>query len=393
MKPIKIKYGKGKQLLITRDVLKVGIGLIIIIGDALLAGIIQLFEFGFDMSYLFSSEFWTAYSIKLVISYVALFGAYVIRKVKNRHNPKFVVQRERIKDCKKEIVKAKKIGVCKNWLKFVFNYKKKVEIYQEIITKKYEKLIFTEPEKPNKDDYDMETWLGKRKYKRAMLIYNKKYKKYAKSESLRKYYEEQLTVCEIHLQIIQAYKEHNIEKAKSLQKQIENIDCMKNYKLHYKSVTYNRLFNVDLGNVKHDDSIEYNEASILIKKILPAIFGGLISVALLTSVIVHTKSFTAETVLLIALNLIVMIWFVFTGIRLADSFVLGVVYTADSNRIMICEEFLEDSALNGDSWVENIDTDTDTDVKEEQNETAGSTQIENVEEIEDIKIPHVRAPK
>ena len=55
--------------------------------------------------------------------------------------------------------------------------------------------------------------------------------------------------------------------------------------------------------------------------------------------------------------------------------------------------FLEDSALNGDAWVENIDTDTDTDVEEEQNETTGSTQIENVEEIEDIKIPHVRAPK
>lgn len=364
MKPIKIKYGKNKQILINRDFFKIGIGLIILIGDSLLAGIIQLFEFGFDMSYLFTSEFWTSYAIKLVISYVALFGAYIIRKVINKRTPKFVVQREKIKDCKQTIVKNKKIGVHKNWLKYVYNYRKRVEIYQDILTKKYEKLVCAEPEEPNKEDFDLDSKFGRFKYKRALIKYNKKRNTFLKTEELRKFYEEQLSICEVHFQIVKCYKEHNIEKIKELQQQIKDIDCMKNYRLHYKPITYNKLFNVDLGNVKRDDGIEYNEAGILVKRILPAIFGGLISVALLTSIIVSRKTFTSDTLLLIALNLILMAWFCFTGIRLADNFIFGTVYSADANRIMICEEFLEDSALNGDTWTENIDTSIETDMEE-----------------------------
>lgn len=367
MKPIKIKYGKNKQILINRDFFKIGIGLIILIGDSLLAGIIQLFEFGFDISYLFTSEFWTAYAIKLVISYVALFGAYIIRKVINKRTPKFVVQREKIKDCKQIIVKNKKISVHKNWLKYVYNYKKRVEIYQDIITRKYEKLACAEPEEPNKEDFNLESKVGKIKYKNAIMKYKRKRNAFLRTEELRKFYEEQLSVCEIHFQIVKCYKEHNIEKVKELQEQIKNVDCMKNCRLHYKSITYNKLFNVDLGSVKRDDGIEYNEAGILVKRILPAILGGLISVALLTSVIVSRKTFSSDTLLLIALNLILMAWFCFTGIRLADSFIFGTVYSADANRIMICEEFLEDSALNGDTWTENIDTGIEADMEENDN--------------------------
>lgn len=355
MKPITIKYGKDKALVVTRDVLKIGIGLIILIGDGLLAGIVQLFEFGFNISSLLTPEFWTAYAIKLVISYVALFGAYVIRKVKDRHNPKFVVQRERIKDCKQEVVKAKKIGVFKNWLKYVFNYRKKVEMYQAVISKKYEKLTLLEPEKPCKEDFALNSKLGVLKYKLELSRYKRKRKKYDKTEAMRKYCEEQLGVCETLFQVIEFYKQHRVDKAKALLDKVKEVDCMRNYKLRFKSISYNRLFNVELGSTKRDDSIEYNEAGVLAKKIMPSLLMGVVGCAVLTSVIVHTKSFTVETALLIALNLIVMAWFMFTGIRLADNFVLGTVYAADTNRIMICEEFLEDSALNGDAWVENID--------------------------------------
>lgn len=356
MKPIKIRYGKDKQILITRDFFKVGIGIIILIADSLIAGVVQLFEFGFDMTYLFTAEFWTAYAIKLVISYVALFGAYIIRKVKDKRSPRFVVQREKIKEYKQTIVKNRQIGAKKNWLKYVLNYRRKVTRYQNLITSKYEKLVSVEPEEPNKEDFNMESRFGKFKYKRAMLKYKRKHNAYLKTEELRKFYEQQLSVCEIHFEIIKCYKKHNIEKVKELQQQIKDSDCMKNFNLRYKPITYNRLFNIDLGNVKQDDGIEYNETGILFRKIIPAIFGGLIIVALLTSIIISKKSFTPETILLIVLNLMLMAWFCLTGIRFADDFIFGAVYSADANRIMICEEFLEDSALNGDNWTENIDT-------------------------------------
>lgn len=396
MKQLKIKYGK-KQVIITKDIITVLMGAAILLVDALLAGFLQLFEFGFDMSYLMTSEFWTAYAIKLVISYVALFGAYIIRKVIDRKTPKFVVQREKIKDSKNAIVKARKIGNCKNWLKYVYNYKKKVEIYQDIITRKYEKLVYAEPEQPDKSEFQLNTFCGKVKFNKATKKYKKQLKKYKKTEEMRKYCEEQLAVCDKHFEIIDAYKKHDIKKVKELQAQIKDIDCMKNYRLHYKNVTYNRLFNVDLGKTQRDDGIEYNEASVLTKKIVPAIFGGIVSCAMLTSIIVKPAAYTIETFLLIVLNLLLMLWFMFCGLRIADSFIFGVVYAADNNRLIICEEFIEDSALNGDNWVQEIDTSVEPEVVDDkttqEQETEQSTPDDEVEPMSSIHIPIVRAHK
>jgi len=387
MKPLKIPYGKNKNLIITKDFISIFMGVLILVADALLAGILQLFEFGFDLSYLKTTEFWTSYAIKLAISYTALFGAYIIKKNANKQNPKFLIQREKIKESKDAIVKARKIANCKNWLKFVYNYTKKVEIYQDIITKKYEKLVYAEPEEPDKDSYNLESFFGRLKYNNAKANYHKALNQYKKTEEHRKYCERQLMVCDKHFEIIAAYKKHDMEEVKRLQDEIKDIDCMKNYRLRYKNITYNRLFNVDLGSNKHDNSIDYNEAGMLAKKILPAIITGLISCTLLSSLFVKTQAFSLNTILLIVLNLFLMAWFTFTGIRIADSFILGTVYAADGNRLIICEEFIEDCALNGDAWTQEIDTCLDLNVetgKEKQAKDAG------VPKIEDVHIPPIR---
>ena len=379
MKPLKIPYGKNKHLIVTKDIISMFMGVLILIADALLAGLLQLYEFGFDLSYLKTTEFWTSYAMKLAISYTALFGAYIIKKNANKRNPKFLIQREKIKESKDAIVKARKIGNCKNWLKFVYNYTKKVEIYQGIITKKYEKLIYTEPEEPDKDSYNLESFLGRLKYNNAKANYNKALNKYKKTEEHRKYYEQQLMVCDKHFKIIDAYKKHNMLEVQRLQDEIKDIDCMKNCRLRYKNVTYNRLFNVDLGSSKHDNSIEYNEASTLAKKILSAIVTGFISCGLLTSLIIDPQTVSGNTILLIILNLFLIAWFTFTGIRIADSFILGTVYAADGNRLIICEEFIEDCALNGDDCVQEIDTRLDLNVeseKEKQKKDDSTTRVE-----------------
>lgn len=348
MKQLKIQCGK-KQVYITKDTLTIVFGIIIIISDALLAGFINLFEFGFDWSYVSKSEFWSAYFIKLAISYIALFGAYIIRRAKNKKNVKFIAQREKIKDCKNAIVKAKKIGNCKNWLKFILNYTRKVEIYQNIMMSKYEKIIFKEPEEP---DYENLSTLKKRLLKNR---YEKALEKYKQNEKLRIYIEEQLNVCDKHFKIIECYKKHDISQVKILQEEIKANDGIKGYNLKYKDVTYNKLFNVDLTAGDNDDGIEYNEFTVLLKKIMPTLFLGVIGCALLTSIVIQRGVFNTNTVLLIALNLLMMAWFIFNGVRFADSVVLGTIYAADTNRLIICEQFLEDSAINGDEWVQNID--------------------------------------
>lgn len=376
MKQISIKYGK-KRVIITKDSISILVGIVIIISDILLAGLLQLFEFGFDASALMSDTFWSGYFLKLAIAYIALFGAYTIRKTANRHNPKFVTQREKIKDCKAVVVKHKKVGNFKNWLKYVYNYSKRVEKYQALINKKYEKLIFEEPEKPSAVDYD-DTPAGKHKLAKATRKYNRRMVRYKKNEEMRKYCEQQLAICDIHFEIIQNYKVHNLEKVKALQAEIKETDCMKKYNLHYKNITYNKLFNVDLTSKKQDDSIEYNEATILVKKLLPLLLLGIACFALLSSVTGGLTQWEPETLLLIGLNLVMMLWFMFSGIRLADSFVLGTVFAADANRLMICEEYLEDGTLNGDDWTQEIDTNAEPEVavvnkKAQENEQSGKS--------------------
>lgn len=388
MKQIKIKCGK-KQVVVTKDLLTIVAGIFILVVDALLAGFLQLFEFGFDWSYISKSEFWTAYCIKLAISYIALFGAYVIRRVINKKSPKFIAQREKIKDSKNAIVKARKISNCKNWLKFVYNYTKKVELYQELITSKYEKIIFKEPEQPDTDYLDETKFFDKLKIARLNRKYKKAKAKYNKSETLRKFYEEQLKVCDKHFEIIDAYKKHNIEKVKSLQEEIKDIDFMKHYNLHYKNVTYNKLFNVDLSNTKKDASIEYNEAGVLAKKIMPSLLLGVVGCAVITSVVVQQGSFSTTTLFMIALNLLMMAWFMFSGLRIADSFIFGVVFAADNNRIIICEEFIEDSALLGDNWTQTIDVSYEPEVVESKEQPSEN---EDVTPIEQIHVPIVRRP-
>lgn len=377
MKQMKIKCG-NKQVIVTKDLLTIIAGIIILVVDALLAGFLQLFEFGFDWTYVTKSEFWTAYFIKLAISYVALFGAYIIRRVINKKSPKFIAQREKIKDSKNAIVKARKIANCKNWLKFVYNYNKKVEIYQEIITSKYEKIIFKEPEQPDTDYLDENKFFDKLKIARL----NRKYKialaKYNKSESLRKFYEEQLKVCDKHFEIIDAYKHHNIAKVKELQEEIKEKDFMKHHNLHYKNVTYNKLFNVDLNGTQRDDNIEYKEAGFLVKNVMPSLLMGIVGCAVVTSVVVQQGSFSATTIFMIALNLLMMAWFMFSGLRIADSFIFGVVFAADNNRIIICEEFIEDSALLGDNWTQTIDVSYEPEVVESEETSEDASQDQEV---------------
>ena len=119
---------------------------------------------------------------------------------------------------------------------------------------------------------------------------------------------------------------------------------------------------------------------------------GVVGCAVLTSIVVQQSTFTATTLLLIALNLLLMGWFMFSGIRIADSFIFGVVFAADNNRIIICEEFIEDSALLGDNWTQTIDVSYEPEVVESE-EPTNNEQEESVTPIEDIHIPKVRMPR
>ncbi len=348
MKPKVIKWGKNgeKCIVINKDFFNMLLGVVLVISCALMSGVLQLVEASFDFSVVSTAEFWGHYILKLSTGYMCLFGTYILRKQKNRRAPKFLIQREKLKDFKKEVVEKRLIASNRAWLRHVYNYRKKVERYQDIILNKYEHVVIDKPEAPKKEDYEG----YKRGYLRAQRKYKKALIKYEKMEKLKKYLEEQLMVCDTHFEIIEAYKRNNKDKVKELTDKIKEIDDMKSYKINIKNVTYNSLFNFDLPKGMPEDSIYYSEKSLLAKQLIPTMLMGVFFVTLISSMIPGFRQATLETVFMIVLNLLIMGWYMFSGITLANHYIFRVVFTADQNRISICEQFKEDCALLGAQW-------------------------------------------
>lgn len=352
MKPKVVKYGKNgeKQVVIDKDFLNMVLGIVLVVSCVLLSGVLQLVEAKFDMSTLSNLDFWMGYLIKLITGYMCFFGVYILRKLKNKRSARFVIQRQTIKEYKSKIVELKQISDFKNWLKNVYNYKKRVERYQDFLLKRYEKLNTEKPEEPEEDDFQPDNWLNRRRYKKAKQNFIKQNKKYESAISQKDYLEKQLSVCDTHFKIIEAYRRKDYESAKTLREQIKQEDEMSNFKIKYKPITYNGIFNVEVLKGIKDDSIDYNEKSILIKKIIPKLIFGAISVSLIASMIPDFNKPTLSLILSMFLNFLIMGWYMFSGSMLANTFIFNIVYVADSNRIAICDEFKEDSRLSGVKW-------------------------------------------
>ena len=351
MKPINIKF-KNKEILVNKDFMTTLIGFALIVLAILLSGIMQLGEMGFNADNLKDVGFWSGYFTKLLLIYLALFGSYIIRRMYNRQTPKFITQRETLKEFKEAIVKSGKIQECKNWLKNVYNYRKRVEIYQNQMLVKYEKSCKEEPIKPIFTDDEEQSFWQRYRRKRVLSKYNSKLLKWKELQVKRGYYQSQIDVCETHLKIIEAYVANDEEKVNKLKESIKDIDGMNDFQSHFKPITFEKLFNVDLLRGVEADSIDYNENQHIAKKILPSIFFGLIMVIIAMSIFFTSKDFTFQTVILILLNILLILFYSFNGIRLADNIVFGVIFIADSNRITICEQFKEDSKKHGDNWID-----------------------------------------
>lgn len=346
MKPKEIKWGKNKEhtILVDREFFNSLFGIILIISCALMSGILQLMTVGFNFKLISSYEFWTGYLIKIIIGYTCLFGCYLLKKSSNRKSNKFVVQRAKIQVYRDRIVKEGKVQDIRSWLTKIYNYRKKVERYHDIILKKFEKLEIEEPVVPNKEDYTPLEGLNKIKYQLLMHRYRRFQKKYLMKQEYKKYLEKQLEVCKVHFQIIDSYRKNDLERVRELQADLKD-DDMKSYKIKIERVTYNKLFNFDLSSEIADDSINYQERKFVSKHTIPFAIISLILFCLLASMTPLINDVSITTILMIFFNMVVIGWNAFSGMMLANNFVWNVVYNADSNRLAILEEFSEDSHL------------------------------------------------
>lgn len=365
--------GENKTIIVSKDIVNILMGLVFIISSALLLGITELFKIGWDWSLLLNKDFWLLYFIRLAVMYLAFFGAYVIKRCRNLKLPKVLIPREVLKYNKKLISNNFKTADCESWTKYVYSYSKKLELWQRKLQEKNSRLNIVEPTEP-KCEYRFDSKI-KRAFRFLWLIkfwfqtvhYKFKKKIYNRRKKKREYYEEQLRNCDIHTEVIELYRKRKFKEAKELLNTIENDDFRLFYPT-YKELTFNKLFNVSIEITDGDkETFNYNEKHTIIQKIITSIGVGCIFIAIITSIALDIKKVSLMTIMYIAMNLILMCWYIFNGVRTADKFVFGNVMRADSNRIKVSNLYRDDCLINGDEWAKAFKDNKDIDKMLEEN--------------------------
>ena len=92
--------------------------------------------------------------------------------------------------------------------------------------------------------------------------------------------------------------------------------------------------NIDADRIG-EESLSYREKSILLQKVSKSVAVGCLSLAVMTSLALDFKSISFMSFVYMLMNLITMLWFVYNGIKSADSLVFGNMMQADANRIKV----------------------------------------------------------
>lgn len=346
-KQFSFHIGKEKKtVIVSKDIVGSLLGLVFIGASALLLGLFEIFKIGWDFSILKNSGFWVSYLVKLAMLYLAFFGAYIIRKQKNLKSPKVLLQREILRHNKREIANNHRTADCAFWLKEIYSYSKKIELYQKQLQEKNANLSIVEPIEPKERKgfvYKVKLW----QYKRAI-------KRYENSKNKRAYYQEQFKNCAIHLQVIELYMQRKIQEGKVLLESIQN-DGFQFFLPRYRAVTYNKIFNMSIESSKEErEEFGYREKSILLQKISKSVAVGCISIAVMTSLALDFKAVSFQSFVYMLMNLITMLWFVYNGIRSADVLVFGSMMQADANRIKVSNLYRDNCIENGELWAKRL---------------------------------------
>lgn len=387
MKEIQFKInGQNKTIKVTKDVITKIIGALFIIASAVLLGIFELYKMGWDTSLLNNKDFWIAYFVKLAMLYLAFFGAYIIKRSVNLKNPKILIPREILKHDKELISDNFQTTDCEKWLKNVYNYEKKLDIFKTRLQQKNSKLNIVEPTEPVANYKDLKNWFTKlfkpfgfvvfRIRKGIYAIKNWRYKRKLKK---REFLEKQLALVDTHLDIIDLHRHRQYKEAKELYQTIERQDRFKFFMPYFKQLTFNRLFNVNIEKQGSDgDQFNYHEGAVIIDKVIKTVGFGSIFLAIITSITIDPIPFSLTKIIYIALNLLLMLWYVFNGVKTADRFVFGNVSNADSDRLKVCNKYRDDCILIGADWVKGFKT-----INQQEKETEQKP-ITNIEPPENL---------
>ena len=334
VKGIVVKYN-GKDIVVTKDLMQTVMGFVLVLLSFILSGFFAFVSVGFDASRLVTGSFWLSYFITLGTMYICFFGVYTIREGRNKRQPKIVINNTARRDFRNSIIANRKLESCENWLK-IYNYACRVEIHKDNLTEMYRKLKVRQ-----KPDESLDT---------DSFRYRHRLKKYNNYIAKKEYIKKQLEFANIHSDIVKALKNGDIQAVNALRAKLTDADSFKRARIIWREIYFNDLFN---SSMRHDSkSIFYNKASAIWDNIKLALIMSICGTMITTSMILSGNEVNIYTVLTILSNIIMLACYSVMAMRVADNVVFEVIYPADENKLLICNQFKEDDERSSDKWLD-----------------------------------------
>ncbi len=313
-----------------KDLLRGISGTLIIILVLIANGFMSFITVGFDFSKILTASYWASFSILLASELSVLFGMYLIQKGRDLKKKKITDIQDEIDGQRKTIYALDKVADAENWLKEVYNYQIKLDIYEDKIKSLYEKLHCVDPQKSDKNYDKKKLEFDKTTQKKQELL---KQLDYVKKDRKR-----------ISLIV-------NKGDANEISKLSEELNTdeykFRTIKLHYKPIYWgNLLSDVEETRTKPASAF-FDEKRELTASVMKYVATGLISAGFVSCLIFPTfNSLGWNTVLSLLINLVTLIVFMIKGIGLSNKIILGKYYKALESRKSIYTKMLKDLGIS-----------------------------------------------
>lgn len=322
-----------KKTVLSKDFWKTFISIILILMVFIMNGFLSFMQFGgFNLSQLKTVEYWINYALLIASEIIIMVSIYSIKKSKNLQNSEILELSKFINDNRKKIYKINRVKESANWLRNYYNWREKLNLFEDKITSIQTNCNIDEPLAVEKEDKHLY-----KQYLKKLKQYNKNKEKYdwcIEQLALIKLYRNKLEYAKLICVENAKLKEDdiNIEKIKEYETRIDEIDkelqlkkfAYSNFKFKYENVYWDTLIaeEKDLSE-KNRPNAYFHENKLLFKKLKSFIASSLIISALLVSMLPPLfNNIGWQTLLNELLKIIVFCLAALKGIITADNNIL-----------------------------------------------------------------------
>jgi hypothetical protein len=325
-KPITVKQKK--------DIMQISSGIILILLTFIANGFLSFIVVGFDFSRIWTSEFWASFGILFTSEMCVLFGMFIIQRIKDLSNPKITDLQKHIDTKRNTVYGVDKITPAEDWLRNIYNYRERLNLFEDKIRKLHSKIVLNEPQE-------------------GCRFYEFKKKRYEHKKALRDFYVKQFEFIKKDRKKIEILSKQNktsedIQNYETLVEELKtNEYAFNKARIHYREVYWGNLLSDIADSSARAGTPFFSEKKELARNIMKYLAMGIITTSFVTALIFPTfKALDWNTALSIIFNLITLTFFMARGIVVSNQIILGSYYKALEKRKSIYNQMLKDLGIS-----------------------------------------------